>query len=126
MSFESELKTHLDVASVTTHVNDRITPVKLKDNSAMPAAVYSIIFAETQNSLDGFTSGVVRYRVQVDCWGSTFTSQVAPLALAIRDRMNVDATNFKSVIIGSALDDYEPETKRYRRTLEFSCWHTES
>ena len=125
MTFETDLKSHLQSdASIAALVNDRIHPRKLKDGESLPVVIYSIIFGETQNSLDGFTSGVVRYRVQVDCW-SSIADDANELALAVRDRMNVAASTFKSFIISSAIDDYEQDTKRYRRTLEFSCLHTE-
>lgn len=126
MSFETDLKSHLQSGSaVSAIVDDRIYPVVVKEGSQMPAAVYSFPFGQTENSLDGFTSGVVRYRVQIDCWALTYR-QVVLLALAIRDRMNVSAASFKSLIISyPSFDDYEPETKRYRRTMEFSCSHTE-
>lgn len=127
MSFESELKGHLQGgASVVALVVDRITPVKLADGSAMPAVVYSIIFGNTENSLDGFTSNIVRYRVQIDCWGNLFR-EVVELALAVRDRMNAPPAAFTCTILSfPGFDTFEEETKKYRRTLEFSCEHREA
>jgi len=127
MTFSTDLKSHLQAdPAVSVIVDDRITPSKLQDLSAMPAAVYSFVYGETQNSLDGFTSGRVIYRVQIDCWALTYR-QAELLALAIRDRMNAAPAMFTSSSVGfPSFVEYEDETKRHRWVLEFICGHRES
>jgi hypothetical protein len=39
----------------------------------------------------------------------------------VRAQMDA-ATSFRSVLIPGGLDDYESDTKLYRRMLEFSVW----
>jgi len=126
MSFEADLKSHLQgVAAVSSLVNDRIYPQILPEGATLPAVTYTLVFGQPENSLDGFTSGLTRFSVQLDCWAKTFGAAVA-LALAVRDRMNTNASTFSTVLLNyPALDDYEPDTKRYRRALECACWFKE-
>lgn len=125
MTFEADLKTHLQVAAVAAFVNDRIYPEIVPQGVAMPAITYSMLDGQPQNSLDGFTSGLSRYPVQIDCWANTKTA-VNALALVVRDRMNVAASTFRSVLTNYPLiDDYEPDTKRYRRSIGCACWFSE-
>lgn len=125
MSFDAELRDHLGVAAVTAYVGQRIRPGILSDGDGMPAITYSLVSGSPQNSLDGFTSHLVRYSVQIDCWAKTLNA-VNSLALVVRDRMNVSASGFKTVITDfPLLDDYENDTRRFRRSLACACWHTE-
>lgn len=125
MSFEADFKTHLQVAALAAFVADRITPEIVPEGSLMPAMTYSLIAGQPQNCLDGFTSGLSRYSVQVDCWATTKTA-VNALALVARDRLNVAAATFRTVINDfPLLDDYEPETKRFRRSIGCACWFSE-
>jgi hypothetical protein len=126
MMFEHDLKSHLQAgAGVSALVADRIFPLRLKDGGALPAVTYQVIYGATANSLDGFTSGMVNYQVQLDCWSETYEGALS-LAKAVRDRMNTAATAFSAVIRDfPGNDDYEPDTKHYRRILNVSCWHHE-
>ena len=127
MTFEADLKSHLQSdATVSGLLNDRIHPMVVPEGSAMPCATYTPVFGTPQVSLSGFTSGKVRYLVQIDVWGATYQS-VGQVALAIRDRLNVAAATFTSIVTAyPQFDDYEPATKRYRRSIEVACWHTDS
>lgn len=127
MSFESELRAHLLAdSSISDLVGERIYPIIAPQRAPTIRITYSIVFGETQNSLDGFTSGLTRYRVQLDCWSQSF-DVARRLALAVRNRLKVAATSFQSVIVSfPSIDDYEDEAELYRRSLEVSCWHTES
>lgn len=125
MSFEADFKSHLQVAALSSFVGDRIYPEIVPEGAAMPAITYSVFSSQPQNSLDGFTSGVSRMSVQIDCWATTRTA-VNALALVVRNRMGVDAASFKSLVTAWPLvDDYEEDTKRHRRSLECACWYTE-
>jgi hypothetical protein len=126
MSFESELRTHLlaDTA-IGDLVGERVRPDILPESSALPAITYFHIAGEPQTSIDGFTSNLTRYLIQIDCWALLY-SQVVALALAVRNRLKTNAATIKFHIAAYPLiDDYEPETKRYRRALEIACWHEE-
>lgn len=126
MTFSADLKGHLQAdSSISTLVDDRIHPVKIRDLEAMPTVIYSFVFGRPQNSLDGFTSGTSNYIIQLDCWART-RQQAEALAHRVRDRMNVAASSFKSIVTDfPLLDEHEPETDRYRFSLSCSCWHQE-
>ena len=128
MTFEADLRTHLLDESVTTYIGDRIHASKLPDYPEaypLPAMTYTFVFGDPVNSLDGF-EGIVRFRLQADLWASTYDAAESA-ARAVRDRM-LTATGrpFGCVLVGDpALIDYETETRRHRRTIEFSCRYEE-
>lgn len=126
MSFEADLKAHLqgdaDIAGI---VVERIFPMVVEKGKPVPAITYTVVFGEPVNCLDGYTSGVRRINLQLDCWSLSYTALLR-LAQAVFDRMNTDAASFKSVINEfPLLDDYESDTDRFRRSIGVSCWYTE-
>lgn len=118
MSFEADLKAHLQ-AGLSSLVNDRIYPLLRYSGSTLPALTYSIIADQPQNSLDGFTSGLTKYRVQIDCWAATHPILLT-LKSSVKSRMNAAASTFTS-ILEFGQDVYDEETKLYRSILDFSC-----
>ena len=126
MSFETDLKAHLQGgAAVSALVADRIHPQIVPEGSTLPVVTYTSVFGQPVSCLDGFTSAVARYSVQIDCWAKT-RDAAAALALAVRDRMNTAASSFSALITQDPLiKDYEADTRRYRHALEVSCHHKE-
>lgn len=127
MTFEADFKAYLQAdPAIVAIVADRIHPVIVPEGSSLPVVTYQHVFGAPQVSLSGFTSGLTRYLVQVDCWALTFEA-VAALALAVRDRIAADgASTFGMNITEYPLaDDYEPDTKRYRRAISVACWFRE-
>lgn len=126
MSFETALKSHLQSdATVSSLVDDRIHPNVLPERSALSAITYTHIAGSPVTCLDGFTSGVTRHLMQIDCWAATY-NRVIELALAVRDRMAAWPATFKTAIVDfPAFDDFEPVTGRYRRSITVACWFTE-
>ena len=117
MSFEADLKSHLQTAVGAV----LIYPLKLKDGVTKPAITYTIIYGEPQNSLDWFTSGVTRNVVQLVCWAESFDVAVS-LGTLVFNQMNTPHTNFTSSIPQyPSFDEYEEETKRYRRSITCNC-----
>lgn len=125
MSFESELKTHLGDASITALVQDRVYPLTRPQDAAVPAVTYQQITLDPHMNLGGIDASLRQVRLQIDCWALTFDAAAA-LALAVRDRMNTAASNFRSVLLSGGLDDYESDTRLYRRMMEFNCWFHET
>ncbi len=120
MSFEADLKAHLSSSGITAVVADRITPQPLLI-AAMPAITYVIAGDAPQTDLDGADGELNQIRVQLDCWAANH-EDVKALAELVRIRMKTAATSFKSVPL-SAIEDYEPRTKRHRMSRDFSCWY---
>jgi hypothetical protein len=126
MSFEADLKSHLSVAGIGALAGDRVYPTVRPQDSGLPAVTYSHVSGRPSNSLDGYTSGLQRFLMQIDCWAKSH-SEVMALATAVRDRMNTAAATFSTVITEyPLLDDYEPDTKLYRRSLGVACWYREN
>lgn len=125
MSFEADLKSHLAGASALTDViGSRLRPVHLDQEETKPAATYTIVSAQPQNSLDGY-SNLTHYIVQLDFWATAY-SQVLSAALAARDRLNTAAATFRSIVTDFPLfDDYDSEVKLHRRAVQVSCWYRE-
>lgn len=127
MSFEAEFKAHLQADSALSElVSDRIYPVLRPEGAALPALTYHVISRDPQNNLDGADSSLRAQRVQVDVWAKKH-SDVLAIAAQVRSRLGTAATNFRSVELpSSGLDDYEPDTRLYRRLLEYTCWYRET
>lgn len=126
MSFEADLKAHLQGdAAIAAIVGQRIFPVIRPERETVPAITYTAPPPDQISHLGGRSSSLRNYRLQVDLWARAH-SDVVLLDAAVRARMDTAATTFRAVLIaGSGLEDYESETKLFRRMLEFSCWFNE-
>lgn len=124
MSFEADLKAHLQGASaISALTDDRIYPVLRPQGAGLPAVTYQIIARDHQVNLDGGDSSLRQLRVQLDCWARSHEDAMNLLDAVIA-RLDTAASSFRAVLIAGAGDeDYEPETKLYRRTQDFSCWY---
>jgi hypothetical protein len=126
MSFEADLKAHLQAdGTIAGIVGQRIFPVIRPERETVPAITYTAPPPDQVNHLGGRASSLRNFRLQVDLWAQAH-SQVVTLDAAVRARMDTAAATFRAVLIaGSGLEDYESETKLYRRMMEFSCWFNE-
>jgi hypothetical protein len=124
--FEDDFKAHLQAdAALLALVGPKIFPLVIPQGGNVPAITYTVVDGEPRNSLDGWTSNLTNYHVQVDCWAASYeTAKV--MARLVRNRANLVANNFRSVIIRFPAEiHFEDGTKRYRRMIELSCWHNE-
>ena len=122
MSLESDFYTVLNVVGVTALVGDRIAPSHEADGVVAPYVVYQPIFAEGKYDLDGDT-GASRVRMQVDCYA---TDADAAAAIALVVIAAVPETGWPLHRTGHSNQDlgFEgPETRLYRRLVEFSIHH---
>jgi hypothetical protein len=126
VSFEAALKSHLQAdATLAALVADRIHPVIRPQEGVLPAVTYQVVSLDQVSALGGRSDTLRNIRLQVDCWGKAH-SDVLSVESAVRARMDTAATSFRSVLSPGGLDDYEPDTKLYRRMLEFSVWFTDN
>jgi hypothetical protein len=128
MSFEADLKAHLQAAAtIAGVVADRITPLIRQERAAPPALVYTVISTEDNGNLagsaGGATGGLDRFRVQIDGYAETHAVMIA-LRLAVRARMTSAASSFRAVLLPGGGEQYEQDTKLYRFLLEFSVWYS--
>lgn len=125
--FVEDFKAHLQAdSSIVAAVSNRIYPQIIPDRGSIPAITYRIIVGEPANSLDGHTNGMVHYILQVDCWTRSFETAKS-LARLVRTRIGVKAATFSALVLEApGEDEYEDDTKRYRRMLTISCRHHET
>lgn len=122
MSFESELFAALNVAGVTAVVGENFTPGKGEQDTEPPYAVWTRVFSARENSLDGFTSGLEKIRVQVDCYSKTF-DEAAALAAAIKAAVDANNSATLKLLVVNEQNFFEEDTRLHRRMVELSCTH---
>lgn len=125
MSFEADLNAHLMAdAAINTVTGDRIWPLVRDEGSDLPAITHQVVTPMPATDLDGDDTTLFNYRVQVDIWAHSYDA-VRTLAELVRTRMKTPATTFSSLSLsGGGGDDYEPETKIYRVSMDFSMWYS--
>lgn len=127
MSFETDLYAALSgAAGLAALVGDAIIPSH--ENEGAPAnrkfVVYTPIFDDKRYDLDGPTS-MSKVRLQVDCYAEDQDS-----AMAIADAViaAIPVTGFPLHRTAHSEQDLgmEPDTRLFRRMLEFSIFHRSS
>lgn len=115
-------------AAIAALCANRIYPLLLPDEAAMPAIDYQFISAVSAPTLT--SSGMFRTRVQINCWGSNYGS-AATLRAAVLDLLDgyvspaTDETRIQSsLIINAKRDDFDHELLMYRCMCEFYLLHT--
>lgn len=127
MSFEAAIKAHLQGDStIAALVADRIYPVIRPERAGVPAITYLAPPPDELAGLGGRAATLRHYRLQVDLWALAHSDVIA-LDAAVRSRMDAASGNLRAILMaGSGFDDYEPDTKLYRRMFEFSVWFNET
>lgn len=111
--------------ALVTLVAKRIYPDILPQNSPMPAITYQRISTLPYQTRDG--AGYQRPRIQFSCYGNSAlgamqlvqTLETALLAFARSDSPRVDVA-----LIEGRTQNYDPDTKLYKQTLDAFIWHT--
>lgn len=109
-------------------IGDRVYPVVAPQNVTYPCITWQRISRTDVRSLQG-PSGYADVRVQVDCWGLTYT---ATRALAKAVRLRLDGWDNEGMPVADcALDserdlyDASAEPRLHRTTLDFIITETE-
>jgi len=117
---KAELVTELKAfAGLTALVGSAIYPQVIPQGAALPAVVYSMIDQARLTKLNGVTDGLADYLVTLDAWATT---DKAATDISEQIRQALEAATGFSAVHTSARDDYEPETRRYRVSVDFSIW----
>lgn len=123
MSIESSLYARLTAhAGVSALVGTRIYPLLMPQTPVLPAITYQRISAEHIASIGGH-SGLENPRIQIDIWALSYNTSKA-LAAQVRAALTESMDGFAALLL-TDLDDYEPETRIYRCSLDFSLWAEE-
>jgi len=108
-------------SSVTTLIGTapvRAFPANsMPQTQVLPAVTWQVISGQPESYL-AERAGLDYFRVQIDCWASTYTD-ANQLAAAVREALEDGANN---VLDAFNPDDYETETKRFRVSFDFSFW----
>jgi hypothetical protein len=102
---------------ITTITGTNIYPVVLPINTTASALTYRIVGTKTDPTLD--TSGLLKYRLQIDCWASDY-NDAATLRAAVVSVLNgyEDPATFAAQLLNQA-DYFEQELLKYRCVVEF-------
>jgi hypothetical protein len=123
---EAIIQTLLNDGGVTALISTRIYPGVRLQGSALPAAVFNVISATPSYSDDG-DDGIEENRVQIDCWGETYSSAKS-VARAVIGALSgfggsVDGVDIKYVSLDMHHDSTEGGTKAseylHRTSLDF-------
>jgi hypothetical protein len=120
----------LATSGVSLLVAARVYPVSRPQGSALPAITLGRISGAPLYADDGET-GLETSRVQIDCWGATYTSAktvaravVASLSAFVGSSCGVD---FKYVLLDAERDIRESgansEEYPFRTSLDFIVWN---
>lgn len=102
-------------AAVSAIVGTRVYPLVIPQGGDLPAVTYQRIYGAPINDLAG-AGELVRARVQVDCWATTYASV---RALADAAYGSLCAIGFLPI---NDMDDFDDEVPVYRVVLEFTVW----
>jgi hypothetical protein len=98
----------------------RAYPDELPQQVQLPALVYFVVAGTDDFHLQG-RSGLVIRLVQVDAYAGTRLSADASIRDAVE--LMVASTSFQvNAISIPPVDDFEPDTRRYRASREFTLW----
>lgn len=112
-------------ANTAALVDDRVYPLRLVEGCVLPAIAYQRVSASRRYTHDTFedTSAYVNARIQFACWSNS-----ALKAMNVGEAVLLDLSGYggtmSGVLIGSSFaelerDDYESDTRLYRRLLDF-------
>lgn len=103
-------------SAVVALVADRVfSHGHASQNVARPYITFSVVGGHAENYLTN-RPGIDQDLVQIDCWAST-SSDCRSLCDAV-----VYALETRAYRTGAAMDDFEPDTGLYRRTVQFYFW----
>ena len=110
-------------AAVAARVATRIYPLIAPQTAAVPRIVYTNVDESHIRSLQGYTSGLIRDRVQVDCYAKTY-AESETMADEVTDAFaSLPAVTLSPSRVGRA-SLYEDETQLFRVTMDFLLWIT--
>lgn len=120
-------------AGITAAVGDQIFWTKRPQGLSPPDIImHKIGDGRRDYNMDG-PSGLVRTRVQMDCWGETY-AQAVGIGRALRNALsglthNQSGVDIFGAFIDSQGEDFDAEadnvSKYQRWRIDFLIWHTE-
>lgn len=111
-------------------VDNRIYPVARPQGSMLPAITLQTVSNVPVYTNDG-EAGIAEARVQIDCWGATYSS-VKTVARAVTASLSaffgtVDGVAFQNVLLDGERDSRESGSNApeylFRTQLDFRVWY---
>lgn len=99
-------------------VSNRAFPMVAPEGTATPYITYQVISNIPVVCLDGIT-GTENRRFQIDGWADSYAA-AKTLESSIKAAFAASVTIVNVPL--STMDGYEPETKLYRVTMDYSVW----
>jgi len=116
-----------DNASLAAHVQERIYPNIIPDKRRMPAVAIYMISQPKIRTMGACSGNPQHPRFQISCWGKTKNDVLAvagDVIAALEDYSGtVASVAVKRIYYDDATDDYDHETKRFVRHLDFIVWY---
>lgn len=122
---EETLYTRLSTyANLTSLVSTRIYPNIAPQESTLPIVVYRTVSSVRETAM-GSDPGIVETRVQLSCFGTTYSSakNVAKQVRLATQRWS--GTGVFDTFIDSEVDLYEPNTLYHHVMVDIKIHHTE-
>lgn len=122
----------LENPALVALVSDRIDWQTRPQGASLPAITLQRVSGARDYAMEGPT-GLVRSRMQVDCWGSTYASALGA-ARAVRDllsgvRTAIGDIQLQGAFIDSERHDFEKDGNAaegfHRVSMDFIIWHSE-
>ena len=112
--------TLLASTAITRIVGTRIYALEVPEDTTLPALSYRIVSAVSSPTFA--TSGMTKYRVQIDCWADGKTqgySQAVALRDAVISSLNGYIDAYMSSFSASISDQFEHELLQYVCSCDF-------
>lgn len=128
MAVEAAFRTFvLSDSAVATLVDNRMFPVPMPEQVALPAISFFLVSGQRPKVLSG-SSGKAISRVQVDCWAETYAG-AKDLAAAVESKIDGAQGAWSGVNVGecevvNVQDIYEDESNLHRVTLDVMIIHS--
>lgn len=110
-------------AGVTALVGTRVSAQPLHQGETLPAITYLVVSQIETGQPVNEGSGMLRPRIQVDCWAETYDIADA-LEAQVADALNgfrglSDGVELQRVVRVNRFDRYEPDTKKHRIIADY-------
>jgi hypothetical protein len=105
--------------AITALIGTRAYPVVIPDDPTLPAISYSIVGSSAKATFT--TAGTQRFRIEVNCWGSTYGSAIT-LRAAVISSLNGYSNGTVSIQYLMSQDLFDDELLQYRAICEFYAY----
>ena len=130
MTVGADLRTFLlaDTA-IAASIAARVYPVQLPQKPTLPAIAYRIVSGFRPHSMPN-TRGLARPRVQIDCYSDSYEG-AQTLADLVRKRLDAyrgaaGTATWQGVFFSNENDDFDPDTKLYTLSRDYTFWVEET